>query len=269
MKRLFLILLCIVSLLNSTIAQTKSEIKVEKFLNAQDTAKAIKTLNKHLKKNPLNEVLYLRRAKIKIIRKDYDPAMADLNSYTSIATNHHEAEFLKGSIRFRQGDYAGALDHFEKVKLEPFEEQALVYTGLAYMWLYQQTYAEVTFKKTLKKYPNSTSALYNAAVQAYRMESYEYADGLIDRFLKIKPDDFDAQLTKSLILTKREKYIESNLLLREMLKTNNLNATINYSIGVNYYHLDERDLSCDYFRRARDLGHEAAKLSLRNYCKGR
>lgn len=250
-------------------AQSKTEQKVDKYLVAGDTAKALKKLNKYIDKLPNQSELYLKRAKIKMQRNDLDPAMVDLNSYCSLNETCAEANFLKGKIRYLQGDYVGCLAHFDGTKNTPFEEQSLVYKGLAYMWQYQQAYAENVFKEALKKFPNSTSALYNASLLAYRMEKYEYANELATRLLQLSPNDKDAQLSQALIFTKLKKYVESNLLLREMQKTDEKNPTINYSIGVNYYHLEERDLACDYFRRARDQGHDQAQMALRNYCKGR
>jgi tetratricopeptide (TPR) repeat protein len=250
-------------------AQSKMELKVEKHLLAQDTSKAIKQLNKYITKHDQEVSLYLMRAKIKIERGDLDPAMADLNTFCSLQPNCGEASFLKGQIRYLQGDYSGCLTHFDAAVGSKFEEQALVYKGLAYMWLYQSTHAQQTFDKALEKHPQSVELLYNASLLAYRSEKYDEANGYINRLLAVAPDDADARLTKALIQTKRKEYVASNLLLREMLKVDDENPSINYSIVVNYYHLDERDLACDYFRRARDQGHDQAQMAIRNYCKGR
>lgn len=254
---------------SSLFAQSKTELKVNKHLVAGDTAKALKKLNKGIDKFPNQSDLYLMRAKLKMQRNDLDPAMVDLNSYCSLNETCEEANFLKGKIRYQQGDYKGCITHFDGTKNTVFEEQSLVYKGLAYMWQYQQVYAENVFKEALQKFPNSTSALYNACLLAYRMEKYDYANELATKLLQLSPNDKDAQLSQALIFTKLKKYLESNLLLREMQKTDEKNPTINYSIGVNYYHLEERDLACDYFRRARDQGHDQAQMALRNYCKGR
>lgn len=257
-------------LVNFTVfAQSKAELKIEKYLTASDTSKALKKLNKYIEKNEKDAALYLTRAKIKIERGDLDPAMADLNTFCSLQPKCGEASFLKGKIRYLQGDYAGCLSHFDASINSDFEEPAMVYKGLAYMWLYQSTHAQQTFDKALEKFPESVDLLYNASLLAYRSEKYDDANGFINRLLAVDPNDADARLTKALIQTKRKEYVASNLLLREMLKVDDENPSINYSIGVNYYHLDERDLACDYFRRARDQGHDQAQMALRNYCKGR
>lgn len=257
-------------LINVTVfAQSKTELKIQKHLSASDTSKALKKLNKYIDKNEKDAALYLTRAKIKIERGDLDPAMADLNTFCSLEPNCGEASFLKGKIRYLQGDYAGCLPHFDAAANSAFEEQALVYKGLAYMWLYQATHAKQTFDQALEKFPTSVELLYNASLLAYRSENYDDANGFINRLLAVAPDDADARLTKALIQTKRKEYVASNLLLREMIKVDSENPSLNYSIGVNYYHLDERDLACDYFRRARDQGHDQAQMAIRNYCKGR
>lgn len=269
MIRIAFLSLLFLSIFSASFAQSKYFMKVQQTLTEGDTSKAVKKLNKYIEKTPNDALLYKLRAEIKIARKDFDPAMLDLNSYCSLNPNCEDGEFLKGQLLYNLGDYSGCVSHFDLTKNSIYEESALVYKGLAYMWLYQYAHAERVFEQGISKFSKSKDLLYNASILAYRTENYDRAENYIDRFLEIAPTDFDGRLSKALIYTKQKKYIESNLILRELLKESETNPSVLYSIAVNYYHLNEFDMACNYFKQARNFGHEAAEMAIRKYCKGR
>lgn len=269
MVKIALSALCFILLSITLQSQSKSELKIRQHLTQGDTSKALKKLNQSLAKNPNDALLYKLRAEVKINRKDFDAAMTDLKSYCALNSYCEDGQFLMGSMLYKMGDYANCISHLDQTKGSKYEASAMVFKGLAYMWLYQYAHAEQVFSEAIDKFPQSKDLCYNGAILAYRMEKFDLAERYIQQFLALSPKDFDGLLSKALIYTKQKKYIESNLILRDLLKEKNDHASALYSIAVNYYHLNEYDLACNYFRQARDLGHEAAQLSLKKYCRGR
>jgi len=266
---LFLCTSLLLMVMSPCTAQQKALEKVSKYIAAGDTARALKLLNRQIEKQPAEAPLYLERAKIKLDRRDFDPAMIDLNTYCSLRETCGEASFLKGLILYRQGNYHGAIEHFSAFSREQESVTAWFYLGLSHMALQHYQVAVHSFEKAIQADPDDVKAWYNAGVCAFRNEDYAVADSLLSRAMEIAPTDTDVLLARALTLNKRADYPGSNTLLQQLLEIAPSNHSALYNIGVNYYSMDEWDLACDHWRQAEQAGSQAAEVAISDYCEGK
>jgi len=250
-------------------AQSKYLIKVDKSLAASDTVKAIKQLNKYISKKPDQAELYLKRAKLKIERGDYDPAMVDLNSFCSLNRICGEAEYLKGIVRFKQHDYNGAIAHLSEHTKIRDHAQAWLYLALSHMWLQNYPLAINGFQKSLEIDQNQPLAYYNAGLASFYTDNFSNAAMFFGKALELSPNDTDIKIARANALMQQKLYAESNSLLREInIGDKNYPAAL-YNIGVNYFNLNEKDLACDYWVQAKEIGHLQAEDATARHCEKR
>ena len=266
-------LLCTISLLFIVNlqgqAQSKYVVKVHKYLAAGDTVKAIKNLNKYISKKPELAELYLKRAKLKIDRGDYDPAMVDLNSFCSLNRICGEAEYLKGIVRFKQRDYNGAIAHLSEYTKIRDHAQAWFYLALSHMWLQNYPLAINGFQKSIQIDGNQPLAYYNAGLASFYTDNFSNAAMFFEKALELSPNDTDIKIARANALMQQKLYTESNALLREIsIGDKNYPAAL-YNIGVNYFNLNEKDLACDYWVQAKEIGHLQAEDATERHCEKR
>lgn len=240
--------------------------KVNKHLEQGDTSRALKVLNRNIQKHSLVAELYLKRAQVKIDRRDYTPAMVDLNSYCSLNKSCGQASLLKGLVLYRQGNFNGAIEHFSDYSRNSGSFDGWFYLGLCHMALQNFMVAVHSFEKAIETEPGNIQAWYNAGLCAFRNEDYTQADSLFRQALTLNPSDKDVLLAYALTLNKRAAFEESNKVLNELLAVDASSHVALYNIGVNYYNLDQRDLACDYWTKAKNSGNNAASVAIEDYC---
>ncbi len=266
-------LLCIISLLSvinlQSQAQSRYVVKVDKYLAGGDTVKAVKKLNKYISKKPEFAELYLKRAKLKIERGDYDPAMVDLNSFCSLNRICGEAEYLKGIVRFKQHDYNGAIVHLSEYTKIRDNSTAWFYLALSHMWLQNYSLAINGFQKSIQLEANQPLAYYNAGLASFYTDNFSNASMFFAQALELSPNDTDIKIAHANALMQQKQYAESNALLREItIGDKNYPAAL-FNIGVNYFNLNEKDLACDYWVQAKKIGHLQAKDATQRHCEKR
>ncbi len=254
---------------SNSVAQSKYAQKVDKYLSTGDTAKALKKLNKFIAKKPESTDLYLKRAKLKMERGDYDPAMVDLNSVCSLNRICGEAEYLKGLVRFKQHDYNGAIAHLSEYTKMKDHAPAWFYLALSHMWLQNYPLAINGFQKSIDIDGNQPLAYYNAGLASFYSDNFANADLLFAKALELTPNDSDIKIARANALMQLKKFAESNTLLREVgMEDKNYRIAL-FNIGVNYFSLNEKDLACDYWVQAKELGHLQAEDATERHCEKR
>lgn len=250
-------------------AQQKLLDKADQHLVSGDTSKALKVLNRGIKKYNTAAALYLHRARIKIDRKDYAPAMIDLNTFCSLNTTCDTASFLKGLILYRQGNYHGAITHFSEYTRQQESARGWLYLGLSHMALQNYQVAVHSFEKAIAAKPADVKAWYNAGLSAFRAGDYTAADSLLSGAMTLAPKDKEVLLARALTAYKQARFTESNRLLMQLLDTTPSDHTALYNLGVNYYSMDEQKLACDYWMKAAQAGSPAAQVAISEYCEGK
>lgn len=246
--------------------QSPQIVKVDKHLAKGDTSKAMKKLNRFIEKADKQPDLYLYRAQLKMNRGDLEPAMVDLNTFCSLNKVCGEADLFKGIIRFKQGDYNGAIAFLSIYASKHNDERAWHYLAQSHMWLQNYPVAINAFKRAIKSSPEDVASIYNAGLCAYYAEQYELSDSLFAEGEKLSPDDLDIRLGRGLALLRKGDHINSNKLFRTFEVGEKHYSKALYNIGVNYYHLNEKDLACQYWSNAIKLGHLQAEEARQRHC---
>ena len=247
-------------------AQSKAVLKVDKLLLKGDTSKALKKLNHFIDKTPSQADLYLKRAKLKIQKGDLEPAMVDLNSFCSLNMVCGEVDLWKGVVRFKQGDYNGAISYLSVYTNKREDADAWFYLAQSHMWLQNYPVAINAFQRSINLRPNEVSAIYNAGLCAYYLSRYADADSLMQTAERLAPKDLDIRLARGLSLLRGGKHVESNEVFRSIAEGDHQFPAALYNIGVNYYNLNEFELACEYWSRAMEKGHLQAESSKKRYC---
>lgn len=268
-RSIFWIFIVLLLTSSNSVAQSKYAQKVDKYLSTGDTAKALKKLNKFIAKKPEATDLYLKRAKLKMERGDYDPAMVDLNSFCSLNRICGEAEYLKGLVRFKQHDYNGAIAHLSEYTKMKDHAPAWFYLALSHMWLQNYPLAINGFQKSIDIDGNQPLAYYNAGLASFYSDNFANAALLFAKALELTPNDSDIKIARANALMQLKKFAESNTLLREVgMEDKNYRIAL-FNIGVNYFSLNEKDLACDYWVQAKELGHLQAEDATERHCEKR
>lgn len=248
-------------------AQSRHLKKPNKFLLKSDTTNAILALNKMIDKHPSDAELYMKRAELKIARKNFDAAMVDLNSYCTYNKGCAQAELMKGIIRYEQLDYRGAIDHLSAYSKKREDAQAWFYLGMCHLKLKNYQIARNAFDKTFETDQKNQKALYNAGLASYLNEEYVMAIEYFNRSIELLPGNLNAWIGLGLSQTALERFTESNKSLRQALAIDADNGSILYNIGVNYYGMDEKEEACSYWKKAKLHRHLAAVQALEQYCQ--
>ncbi|MEX2595787.1 MAG: tetratricopeptide repeat protein [Salibacteraceae bacterium] len=263
---IFIFLLCALLVAPELWSQSKYIKRVDKQLTKGDTSKAIKKLNKFIDKSPESAELYMKRALLKIERGDLDPAMVDLNNYCHVNKSCGKANYYKGIIRYKQNDYNGAIDHLSKYTLVTEDANAWFHLGISHMRLQNYPLAINAFERSIKIDNQQALSYYNAGLAAFYSDQFSQADGFFEKAIELLPADSDFKIAKANALLKLNSFAEGNKLLRTIDPADRNYPSALYNIAVNYYHLNERDLACDYWRQARDVGHTNAADAISRYC---
>lgn len=181
----------------------KGKKKVKDRDKAEDTAKIkneISNFDKALKNNPGNENLLFGRACWKLILKDKDSAIEDLERAVQIKKEFWQAYFLLGKSyktyietnKFREikSDYSRALFYLIKAnKLRPNDKEIL--TELLWLCNYFELddQAIAIYTDMLASDPGNTQALLPRAIKKAKMKDYSGAARDYEQLLKRTPGD--------------------------------------------------------------------------------
>lgn len=265
--RLAFIILMIACFASPVNAQSRYLKKPNKYLLKSDTTNAMLALNKMIAKHPTEADLYMKRAELKMARKNFDAAMVDLNSYCGYNQVCGQAELLKGIIRYEQLDYRGAIEHLSAYSIRRDDEQVWNYLGMCHLKLKNYQIARNAFEKAFESNGKNQGALYNAGLASYLNEEYEMAIDFFNRSIELLPGDLNSWMGLGLAQTALHRFSDANKSFRQALAIDENNGTALYNIGVNYYGMNEKDEACVYWEKANQYRNLAAGQALEQYCQ--
>lgn len=157
-----------------------------------DTVKAAEDIDKALEinKNALNG--YVMRAGIAMQqKKDYESALADLNTALRLEPRHAGLYINRAFLRYSLDDYFGAMaDYDYALGLEPANEVALFNRALLLGEVGDNDRALVDYNKILDLDPDNLRALYNRAIVKSEKHDFKGAvadiNRIIERFLDFR-----------------------------------------------------------------------------------
>ncbi len=248
-------------------AQENKLKKLDKILAKGDTSKATYKLNSWIEKDPEFAPFYWERAMLKLHKGDYQPALVDLNSYTSLGGTEERADYYRGLIQMNQGNLRGALRFLEKhLKSHPDDFKAHQKRGQCLLEMKRYEESLSAYSEALTIRPYHPSALYNTGLSAFYAEHHSLADSLFNRAHNASPLDPDILLAMGLNLNKMRDYEQSAKMLKKLTTLTTENERAWYNLGVNYYFMDRGTEACEAWKRGDELGSLPAKQAYAKYC---
>ncbi|MGC8814837.1 MAG: tetratricopeptide repeat-containing diguanylate cyclase [bacterium] len=133
--------------------------------------------------------------------------------------------------------------------IDYYDYRAYYYKGWAFYNLGDLATAERNLKKSLENYSNYLPALYYLAKVYLDKNELENAQKIIERILKIQPDNLDFKKIYFSLLVKQNKFDEAISYFDSNLK-NVSDENIYYLISLSYYNKSDFNKSLDYINKA-------------------
>ncbi len=194
---------------------------------------AIEDYNTAIRLNPDFEDLYYNRGTLFDASGNFKSAMLDYSSSIRLNPKMPDAYNNRGWAFFRSGDTTAALQDLSKaISLKPEYAEAYNNRGWVYFQSGNTKMALSDFNKAILLNPGFDKPLYNRAALKGNTGNFPGALEDFNILLKLHPDD---------------------------------NATWYYR-GMTYLMLKDTSAACNDFKKANDLGNEAASKMIRQYC---
>lgn len=248
-------------------AQESKLKKIDKGLAKGDTLKTTYKLNKWIAKKPDFAPFYWERAMLKMDKGDYQPALVDLNTYSSLGGKSERADYYRAVIQMNQKNYPQALTFFKKhLEHYPSDFKAFEKMGECLLELKRFEEALSAYSSALDIKPYDSRTLYNTGLAAFYAGHLTLADSLFKTAHRAAPRDADILLAEGLNLNKMRNYKESAQVLKQLTTLSPDNARAWYNLGVNYYFLDQNQAACETWLLGSELGSLPAKQAHEKYC---
>jgi tetratricopeptide (TPR) repeat protein len=149
--------------------------------------------------------------------------------------------FRAGQTALKQGDFARAVDEFNKVlKLDPNLVEAEVNLGLAHQSLYEYDLAVRYLTKALQERPNLTSLNVIVGMDYLKLGSPEKAISFLQHAVKLDPGNKDARETLAVSYVGQEKFELAAEEYRQIAPLNPDKETALFNLGHEYLDLSAR-----------------------------
>jgi len=159
----------------------------------------------------------------------------------SSAQGEIELSFRAGQAALRQGDFARAIEEFNKVlTLDPSLLEAEVNLGLSYQGLLQYDVAVRYLDKALRERPNLVGLNVVAGMDYLKLGAPEKARPFLDRALKLDPSNRDAHEAMALYHLSQENFRGAAVEFRQIAALDPDKAEAWFKLGHEYLDLAAR-----------------------------
>ena len=159
----------------------------------------------------------------------------------SSAQGEIELSFRAGQAALRQGDFARAIEEFNKVlTLDPSLLEAEVNLGLSYQGLLQYDVAVRYLDKALRERPNLVGLNVVAGMDYLKLGAPEKAKPFLDRALKLDPSNRDAHEAMALYHLSQENFRGAAVEFRQIAALDPDKAEAWFKLGHEYLDLAAR-----------------------------
>jgi len=157
------------------------------FMQTNDIKTAIKHYEIALKMDSLLFPVYTNLATAYSIAKEGDKALETLNTWMDKEPNASRPYYLRALLNFEIGN---------------------------------NDLAEQDLKMAIELNPEDSRSMYNLATYYYQTKNFKGAASMINRALKIEPDNAEVKYLKALILKEMGRVQESNKIMQELQAQN-------------------------------------------------
>jgi tetratricopeptide (TPR) repeat protein len=167
-------------------------------------------------------------------------------------------EFQKGKRKYMNGDYDGAMYHFEKsIEFNPQNSEALNYYGGAYFHKEQYDKAIDFYSRAISANDKAYWILHNKGVAEHHNGNYNAAIQDFSQTLEQKSDYYKSVYQRGLVYIEKNEY---DLALGDFTNAIMLNPKDYkawYLLGLIYYEKGDEDRAKRNFQKAKSLSRSA------------
>lgn len=186
------------------------------------------------KVEPENPRLYVSRSAVHITENRVKEAMRDIEKAIDLDDTDPDAWYNRACANYIGRNNEGALRDLERsLELRPNNADALFLRGVVKGELFREGEGVLDIEAALNLKPEMADGLMSLGVLQYEMKEYEKAIGTFTRVI----DSNDEALKEAL-----------------------------YYRADCYYALKNKEMACESWRKAADLGEADSKFIVRNYC---
>lgn len=200
----------------------------------KDVDGALQTYTKLIEIGHKPEMASKQRAKILVNRKEYAPAIVDLDKAIASGKSGCEDYYLRGYCKLKTEDLEGA---------------------------------DEDFKKALAINQTHKPSIQNKAFTSYKLEKYDEAVKDFTKVLEITPGDKNTHVNRGLSSLKLKDFKSAHSDFSKVIEIDPQHATAYYNRASAAIGLAQNDSACTDMRTAAKLGYQEAFNHIRQICK--
>lgn len=161
--------------------------------NAKD--EAIKVIDSTESITPSNPTLYLEKARIYTLTKEYDQAVEQIKKALDLKPNYVEAVYLLSQIQVERGELDQAIDSIQAgITVDKFNPNLRFQLGLLYYNQQKYNDAMTVFEETITLSPDFANAKYFLGLSYYKNNRTSDSIKIFEELVKIAPDNKEVAL---------------------------------------------------------------------------
>lgn len=151
---------------------------------------AIKLLDSTEDLTPSNPTLYLEKARVYTLAKEYDQAVEQIKKAIELKPNYIDAVFLLSQIQVERGQVDEAINSIQTgIVVDKFNPNLRFQLGLLYYNKQKYNDAMLVFEDTIALSPNFSNAKYFLGLSYYKNNRTSDAIRVFEELAKIAPDN--------------------------------------------------------------------------------
>jgi len=235
-----------------------------------------KLLDQAIASNPTMEGFYYDRAVSLMKMNNMEAAMKDLEQTAKMVPNYGIGRQQLGYMYYQQRNYKKALEHllaaYQIYFSHPFKYAKYILHSYIALGKKQkavdfanEVYHTVESNKKFKKNSKRVLTLYLALADTYSIGGkFDKAVKLFKEIIDNNPTNTEALMNISITLKKMKKYKESANFCKRLIDVNSSNGKAWYTLGEDYYYMNELEQSVEAFKQSFRLDPSLKKLAGRN-----
>lgn len=237
------------------------------LMSQGDMVAAERNFNRSIFLDPTYRIAYDNRGYLKYLNGDAAGAIKDYNKEIELDPTFLQPYIKRGRAYAQMKNYQTAIGDFNYVLgKDPNNMTALTNRAYAYFYINENSKAEIDFKNATQLYPENSLVWQNLAWFHLQLKNYQKA--INEYLLAIEKDNKAsvAYVNLGWIYIELKEYENADEILKASLLINPENSESIFLLGELNRKKGKDEKSCEYYKKAADLGNVNAKNALNSFC---
>lgn len=250
-----------------TLITTEYILNSEKRYDDEDYSGAVEDLNKAIKIEPENSMVYYLRGAARIQLNDYFGALLDLNKAIEINSNIPIYYLTRGSSYFLLQDYTNAINDLN-VAIESGQLKYL-YTMRAMAKDESQDYlgAIEDLNKAIEFNSKDSTAYYQRGMSKIHLNDYRGAKLDLTKAIELAPNQAAFYTARAFAKNMLDEFRDALKDYNKAIELNPVDEKALYYRGLLNIRLNKKNNGCLDLSKAGELGHKNAYEAIDKFCK--